>query len=84
MVHKLQKQEDSKPEMKWDKIPCIKKRELNTFEEAEKEVSHMEENSDTENTEVHDVSSKRKRVNAKPKPVLLNLNYLLTNETVSE
>ncbi|XP_055522435.1 uncharacterized protein LOC129716623 [Wyeomyia smithii] len=51
-VVKLSLQEDSLPADNWQRINCIKKRQLQTYEEACEELNKMENKSDTEMDEV--------------------------------
>lgn len=53
LANKLSHMEYSQPDSSWDRMMCLKKRELNTRKEAEDELSLMELHSDTENEESH-------------------------------
>lgn len=80
LTYKLQKQENSVPDkLSWEKMTCIKKREVSTFEEGEREISKMEKVSDTEE-EVPAL----KRHHSRLKPALsIDLNYLLPDENMA-
>lgn len=82
-IRKLIKVENSKPEKgKWDELPCVKKREFATLAEAEEEMSHMEEDSETEKDTLPEHLRSRKRQALKPISPLLDLNDLMTENAI--